>query len=360
MAHRVWFQTGVAVILTLIIIWLIMQVGVIFQPIGTIITTVFIPILIGGLFFYITEPIKRFFERRGLNRIISILTVIIIIFVVVAIFMTLLVPVISDQIRTLVEMWPRLQRDFLELLDVVLLYQDDLPFDPSQMIDQGIEQVTSLFSGLAGNIFSILSGTVSVLLTIVLIPFFYFFMMKDHERLVPALLSPFGGTFKQFLSELLHDIDKTLRAFIQGQLLVSTILAILLFIGYSIIGLEYALLLAMLALVLNIIPFIGPWMAFIPAAILALIQDPWMLVWVSIITLIAQQAESNLITPNVMGQSLQLHPLTVITVVLAAGNIGGFIGMLIAIPTYAIIKVIVINIWRYRTDFKQSFLRKTE
>lgn len=360
MAHRVWFQSGIAIILTLIIIWLIMQVGIIFQPIGTIITTVFIPILIGGLFFYITEPIKRFFERRGLNRIMSILTVFIIIIILVSIFMTILVPVISDQIQTLVEMWPRIQNELLELVDFVMLYQDDLPFNPSEMLDQGIEQVTSLFTGLAGNIFTILSGTVSVLLTIVLIPFFYFFMLKDYERLIPTLLSPFGGTFQQFLSELLHDIDRTLRAFIQGQLLVSSILAVLLYIGYSIVGLEYALLLAMLALLLNIIPFIGPWMAFIPAAILALIQDPWMLVWVSIITLIAQQAESNLITPNVMGQSLKLHPLTVITVVLAAGNIGGFIGMLIAIPTYAVLKVIVMNIWRYRTDFGQALTKKTE
>lgn len=360
MAYRVWFQSGIAIILTLIIIWLIMQVGIIFQPIGTIITTVFIPILIGGLFFYITEPIKRFFERRGLNRIMSILTVFIIIIILVSIFMTILVPVISDQITNLVEMWPRIQNELVELVDFVMLYQDDLPFNPSEMLDQGIEQVTSLFTGLAGNIFTILSGTVSVLLTIVLIPFFYFFMLKDHERLIPVLLSPFGGTFQQFLSELLHDIDRTLRAFIQGQLLVSSILAVLLYIGYSIVGLEYALLLAMLALLLNIIPFIGPWMAFIPAAILALIQDPWMLVWVSIITLIAQQAESNLITPNVMGQSLKLHPLTVITVVLAAGNIGGFIGMLIAIPTYAVLKVIVMNIWRYRTDFGKALIKKTE
>lgn len=360
MAYRVWFQSGIAIILTLIIIWLIMQVGIIFQPIGTIITTVFIPILIGGLFFYITEPIKRFFERRGLNRIMSILTVFIIIIILVSIFMTILVPVISDQITNLVEMWPRIQNELVELVDFVMLYQDDLPFNPSEMLDQGIEQVTSLFTGLAGNIFTILSGTVSVLLTIVLIPFFYFFMLKDHERLIPVLLSPFGGTFQQFLSELLHDIDRTLRAFIQGQLLVSSILAVLLYIGYSIVGLEYALLLAMLALLLNIIPFIGPWMAFIPAAILGLIQDPWMLVWVSIITLIAQQAESNLITPNVMGQSLKLHPLTVITVVLAAGNIGGFIGMLIAIPTYAVLKVIVMNIWRYRTDFGQALIKKTE
>lgn len=70
----------------------------------------------------------------------------------------------------------------------------------------------------------------------------------------------------------------------------------------------------------------------------------------------AQQIESNLITPNVMGQSLALHPLTVITIVLAAGNIAGFIGILVAIPTYAVIKTIIQNIWRYRTNLKDTML----
>src|SRR5699024_1104412 len=146
----------------------------------------------------------------------------------------------------------------------------------------------------------------------------------------------------------------TLRAFIQGQMLVSFILCIILYIGYAIIGLDYALLLAIFALFMNLIPFIGPWVAFLPAALLALIQDPIMFVWVSLITLIAQQIESNLVTPNVMGQTLKLHPLTVITVVLAAGNIAGFIGMLIAIPTYAVIKTVIQNIWRYT-----SYIGKT-
>ena len=81
-----------------------------------------------------------------------------------------------------------------------------------------------------------------------------------------------------------------------------------------------------------------------------------MLIWVSIITLVAQQIESNLITPNVMGQSLALHPLTVITIVLAAGNIAGFIGILVAIPTYAVIKTIIQNIWKYRQNLKNTMM----
>ena len=140
---------------------------------------------------------------------------------------------------------------------------------------------------------------------------------------------------------------------------MSFILCIFLYIGYAIIGLDYALLLAIFALFMNLIPFIGPWVAFLPAALLAVIQDPVLLLWVSGITLVAQQIESNLITPNVMGQTLKLHPLTVITVVLAAGNIAGFIGMLIAIPTYAVVKTIIQNIWRYRSNLRETMLAKT-
>src|SRR5699024_6317476 len=199
--------------------------------------------------------------------------------------------------------------------------RDMLPFDPQAYVQVALDQGSQMVSNLLGNAITIVSGTVSVLVTLILIPFFFFFLLKVHETSITAMTSPFKGTFQQFLSELMSDIDSTLRAFIQGQMLVSFILCIILYIGYAIIGLDYALLLAIFALFMNLIPFIGPWVAFLPAALLALIQDPIMFVWVSLITLIAQQIESNLVTPNVMGQTLKLHPLTVITVVLAAGNI---------------------------------------
>lgn len=195
------------------------------------------------------------------------------------------------------------------------------------------------------------------MLTLILIPFFFVFMLKDHERLIPALTMPFKGKVRGFLTKLFNDIDYTLSAFVQGQIIVSVILATMLYVGYSLIGLEYALLLAIFALFMNVIPFIGPWLAYFPALILALIQDPILVIGVSIITLVAQQIDGNIITPNVIGNSLKLHPLTVITVVLAAGNIAGFIGMLIAIPFYAIVKVIIINIWEYREDISLSMFK---
>lgn len=362
MANKTWFQTSVAVVITLLIIMLAIQVNVIFEPVITIITTIFIPVLIGGLFYYITQPIQAFLEKRKASRLVSILSIFIIILIVITLFIMILVPMVTEQIQSLISRLPALQRDLENLFNYLLSQRDRVPFDidVAGMGQEWIDSGGEILSNLAGNIFTILTSTVSAILTIVLIPFFYFFMLKDHEKFIPNMVTPFSGTLKQFVTELLHDIDNTLRSFIQGQLLVSTILGIILFIGYSLIGLDYALLLGILALFLNIIPFVGPWMAFTPAGILALIQDPIMFIWVALITVVAQQIESNLITPNVMGQSLKLHPLTVIVVVLAAGNIAGFIGMLIAIPTYAVVKTIIQNIWRYRQSLRKSMLAEVK
>ena len=173
------------------------------------------------------------------------------------------------------------------------------------------------------------------------------------------MTKPFSGTFKRFLIGLFKDIDYILKSFIQGQLLVSVILATMLYAGYKIISLDYAILLAIFALFMNVIPFVGPWIAFAPALVLALIQAPVMGVWVAVVTLVAQQIDGNIVTPNVMGQTLHLHPLTVITVVLAAGNIAGFVGMVIAIPFYVVIKAIVQNIFRYRNNISETMFSET-
>src|SRR5699024_3136298 len=163
----------------------------------------------------------------------------------------------------------------------------------------------------------------------------------------------------KWLAKTLKDIDDVLSLYIRGQILISCILGLLLYIGYLIIGLNFALLLSVFALFMNIIPFIGPWIAFIPALIIGLFQDPMMVVWVSITTLIAQQIDSNLITPNVMGRTLNIHPLTIITILLAAGSLAGFFGILLAVPGYAVGKAIVSNVYERRHDILKALTRTT-
>lgn len=189
---------------------------------------------------------------------------------------------------------------------------------------------------------------------LVLVPFFLIYMLKDHERFAPFVAKFFKGEKKTWIRKTLADIDETLKTYIQGQLLVSFLVGVMLFIGYISIGLKYSLLLALFGMLTNVIPFLGPYLAVIPAMVIAFIQDPIMALWVAIIMLVAQQIESNLITPNVMGKSLDIHPLTVITIILSAGSLAGLWGIILAIPTYAVIKAIVSNIYAHREDIRDT------
>src|SRR5699024_3610681 len=149
--------------------------------------------------------------------------------------------------------------------------------------------------------FKIIMSTVSIVISLILVPFFFIFMLKDHEKFVPSITRPFTGRFKLFLLDTIRDIDKTLRAFIQGQMLVSFILCIILFIGYTAISLDYVLSLAIFVLFITAVPFVRPWVAFVGAAVLALIQHPIMFVCPSNVARAAGQIASNNITRIIMG-----------------------------------------------------------
>src|SRR5699024_11406699 len=118
---------------------------------------------------------------------------------------------------------------------------------------------------------------------------------------------------KKWIKKTFDDVNDVLSLYIRGQVLISTILATILFIGYLIIGLKFALLLAVFAFFMNIIPFIGPWIAFIPALLIGFFQDPMFVFLASLITLIAHQPDSNLLTPHIIVCQFYLHLLTIIT-----------------------------------------------
>lgn len=139
----------------------------------------------------------------------------------------------------------------------------------------------------------------------------------------------------------MRDMDEAISSYIQGQIIVSFCVGVLLYIAYFIIGLEYSLILAILAMVTNIIPVLGPFIGTIPALIVAFIHSPITALWVLLAVIIVQQIESNLISPQVMGRQLDVHPLTIILLLLAASQIAGLIGLILAVPTYAILKVVV-------------------
>ena len=356
MLHKLWFQWGVAIIIGLLIIKLFLEVNWILNPFLIILNTILIPLLLGGVLYYVSEPLQRFLEKKGAPRWASISVIIVILLGLIAGFLLLIGKPISEQVDNLVNNAPSIGKQIEELAGYVL-DKDKLEALPPQ-VEDFVNKISNSIQGIAvttsKSLVSVVSGAVTATFTLILVPFFFVFMLKDHEKFAPNIYGLFEGERREWIKDTLSQIDNVLRSYVQGQVLISLILAAMMFIGYLIIGLEYSLLLTIFAFFMNMIPFIGPWISLVPAVVVALLQDPILVIWVLVITLVAQQIESNLVTPNIMGKTLDIHPLTVISIVLAAGNIAGFIGILVAIPTYAVLKVLVINIYDVRKKIRKT------
>ncbi|MGE7942020.1 AI-2E family transporter [Lysinibacillus xylanilyticus] len=352
--RKVWFQVGVGFLLVLLIIKYFVEIHWIFSPLVIILKTIFVPLLLGGVLYYVTEPIQRFLEKHGWPRWSSILAIVIGLMAIAVGFGWVVGNPIAEQLNKLVKNIPMISKSIQDATDYVVRNMENFPPQLKDMIDSIANSVQDIAIVASKGLVSFLQSVVSVSLLAILIPFFFIFMLKDHEKFAPSIYKYFSGERREWVKKTLSEIDGVLRSYIQGQLQISFLLALIMFAGYLMMGLEYSLLLVIFAFFMNMIPFIGPWIAFAPAVVVAVIQDPVLVIWVSVVTLVAQQIDSNFITPNVMGKTLDIHPLTVITIILAAGNIAGFIGILIAVPFYAVLKVIVSNIYDQRNAIKNK------
>lgn len=288
------------------------------------------------------------------------MTVLLAIVLVFYLFYIMIGPIVTGQINTLVDNAPEIIDSVEEYGQYIFDQRDRLPGSIEEQLNDMTGQIGDRIGDVGGWVLSFIGSFISGVVTLVLVPFFLVYLLVDHKKFVPFVSGFFSGERKKWIRKTLHDIDETLQAYIQGQLFVSFLVGIMLLIGYLIIDLDYALLLALIGMATNVIPFLGPYIAVIPAIIIALVQDPIMAVYVAIIMLVAQQIESNFITPNVMGKSLDVHPLTVITLILAAGNIAGLWGIILAVPVYAVIKTIAKNIYARRSEIRDTATREIE
>ncbi|MDW4207374.1 AI-2E family transporter [Staphylococcus saprophyticus] len=354
MLNKVWFRTGIALLILFLLIKLVMEVHSVFTPFIIILQSVLLPLLLSGFLFYICLPFQKILEKNKIPRWGSITLIFIGLIIIIGVVIGYIGPLIAEQIENLINQIPALQHEVQHIINFSLDQMERLPNDVTDRINKMVQSMSDSTANVLSNSLSYLTSFISTLFLLIMVPFFLIYMLKDHERFIPFIAKLFKGERKVFIVDLLKDLNDTLKSYIQGQVTVSIILGIILYIGYSIVGLNYTLLLVIFACVANMIPFLGPWMAFAPAGIIGIIQSPTIFIWVCIITLIAQQLEGNVITPNVMGKSLNIHPLTIIVVILAAGNLGGFVLILVAVPLYAVIKTIVRNVFHYREKIMEK------
>ena len=329
------------VILLGIAIYLYTEISYIFTPINAIVSSIITPIIVAYVFYYMLNPLVNFFEKK-MSRFIASLLAIFVGIITILIVIVGVVPIIVEQTQNLITALPR----YIEVVKGYLEEYSDNPYvqvvveyvNNNLNVSKISEKLVSIATSIAQGVVSSISSTASVLVTM---PFVLFFLLKDASHFNKFVISLLPKKLEKPVAETIDEIDDKVGSYIQGQMLVSLCIGVMLFIGYNIIGLHYAFSLATIAAFLSIVPYLGPVIAITPAMLVAASTSWVMVVKMLVVWGIVQFLEGNIISPNIMGRSMNMHPLTVIFVILIGVNIAGVVGAILGIPVYSILKVLV-------------------
>ena len=347
------FKAGVAVLLLLFIIQTGSQIAFIFRPLIIAVEVFFYAFLVAGALYYALIPLVDLLSRskvpRSLAVAVSYLVFVAVITGLVALIgpslqkeFTVLLISLPDRADQLLELFKSLQDTALfgQLFDLEALSIDKL----SEMIPNAINN--SLNYAL-NSITLIINFVTNFFITILVIPFLLYYMLAESgsgkvasviNKLTPQLHA-------DRTNRSLAELNRQLASYVQGVGIVSILIGILAYIGFLIIDIEFALVLAVFVLITNIVPIIGPFIGAVPAVLVGAIDSPLMVLKVIIVIVIVQQLDSIVVRPLVLGRKMAISPLAVILVVLLAGRLGGLLGIILAVPIFTVIKIVATQVY---------------
>ncbi len=271
--------------------------------------------------FVLTESLEPTVDKLQAYKIPRPLAIILIYLVVVALLSILVasvVPIVVEQTSSLAETLPAALSQF-----------SFLGLDASSITSQ-LRIIENLPGNIARASVALVSNTFSLFVVFVLT----FYLLLERESLPKYSLSVFGPKGKVKALKLVSQLEKRLGNWVNAELLLMTIVGLTSYVGYSLIGLNYALPLALVAGLLEIVPNIGPTISTVLAAIVGLTLSPLHSLMAVLWGIIVQILENNVIVPRVMKTTVGLNPLVTIVVLAIGAKIGGFVGAILGIPVY--------------------------
>lgn len=330
-------------------ILLLTKISFIFKPVGVILKTVAAPIILAGILYYLFNPVVDWLEKHKWKRGWSIGLLYLVIIGALIVLFSFVVPAVKDQIASLLnkfpDYWDKLTNELDNFSKTGLFDQirerlnSNLSEITKTISSKGTRFVNSAIDGIGSFV-----GTVTeVVLAIVTTPFVLFYLLKDGKKLPEFILKLLPVNARAHSRQVLKEANHQISSYIRGQIIVSFCIGILLYIGYLIIGLPYGLTLAIIAAFTSVVPYLGPAIAITPAIIIAIVVSPWLLLKLVVVWVLVQLLEGKFISPQIMGKSLKVHPITILFVILVAGNLFGVLGVIFAVPGYAVLRVVVMH-----------------
>lgn len=223
----------------------------------------------------------------------------------------------------------------------------DIPQSFQGILDQALNSATSYSVDLARRLVNGIISLATGIVELVVVPVLTFYLLKDWEMLREGFIELVPITLKAKTREVVTEMAAVVSGYIRGQVFVSIIVGLIVFAGIYIFRIDYPMVLGLLAGLTEMIPIVGPFIGAAPAVLLAYLVSPALALKVAIFYIVVQQIENHIIVPKVMGHSIDLHPIAIIISLLIGGQLFGIIGMMVAVPAAALIKVLTKHLWYY-------------
>lgn len=325
--------------------WLIavVLVGWLFYLLAPVLT----PFVAAALLAYMGDPLADRLQRLKLPRSLAVVAVFLLTFLVLALLVLLVGPLVKTQVGALFQALPDIARQVEQVWRPTLL--DWLRIEGGD--DIGIGAFLARYSDMVGS----WSGTIllsvsksggalaAAVLSLFLIPILTFYLLRDWDSILLHLGALVPESQRETVFQLARETDDVLSAFLRGQILVMAALAIIYSLGLSLVGLKFAIAIGVVSGLVSFVPYLGFVFGIVLAGLtVALEPNPlWQLIGVIVTFTIAQLIEGSVLTPKLVGDRIGLHPVIVIFAVAAGGQLFGFFGILLALPAAAVLSVLV-------------------
>ena len=348
-----WFLDNKAVTVFLVAlllglnIFILSKISFLFIPVIDFLSVVMLPVILSGLLFYLLNPLVDLMEKYKINRVLAISIIFVIIAVLLIIGLAVAIPNLQRQVVVFAQNVPSYLEDADKVIDDLVTKR--LPDDFRPQLEQVLANFSTQATAWASNISSkavnwvsaLISGTSQVIVALIIMPFMLFYLLRDGKGLRDYITQFLPNKLREPVGKVLSEVNQQLSNYVRGQITVAVIVAIMFIIFFKIIGLRYAVTLGITAGFLNLVPYLGSFLAMIPALVLGLIAGPVMLLKVIIVFIVEQTIEGRFVSPLILGSQLNIHPITILFVLLTSGSMFGIWGVLLGIPIYASAKVVI-------------------
>ncbi|WP_438444257.1 AI-2E family transporter [Gorillibacterium sp. sgz5001074] len=340
------FRYMIYLLLGLMILYMLWLIRPILGGIYAFLRAVLAPFIIAMIISYVLNPIVVLLNRRKVPRTVAVLLIYAVFLASLTVIMMNMIPMFMTQLTQLNENMPDFTIKAQGMIDR-FNESEMLPDSVRSGINNSLYKLETGISDWVSNYINNIGDKIDLLFFAQIIPFVAFYILKDFQLIEKTVLAVVPKRNRRHVTRLLFEIDEALGNYIRGQFLVCIIIGFMAYVGYWLIDMPFPLLLASVVAVFNIIPYLGPYLGAAPAALMAASISWKMVLYVLLVNWLCQLLEGNVISPQVVGRTLHMHPLTIIFALLVGGRVAGVPGLILAVPLFAVMKVIFSHVSHY-------------